>query len=279
MGFRAQHEKLPYTCCRFSQDNVFIVGINKRVRRRLTIFFFLLFLALAGLVAWWLTRGREGMQFVRYEEFGIDMPVNYSVHGIDVSKFQGNVNWMAVRQMQVDDIRLSFAFIKATEGITRQDATFKRNWERAKDAGVIRGAYHFFYSTRDPIKQAINFKNVVQLETGDLPPVLDIEVHNNQPPAVIRSTARIWLEEMEKAYGVKPIIYTNINFYEKYLGAEFDEYPLWVAHYYQKDKPRSARNWVFWQHSDIGRVNGIRTTVDFNVFRGDSTDLIKLCIP
>lgn len=251
---------------------------SKRIRRRPFIYIFV-FISLAGAAVWWLLRTKEPMTFVRYEEFGIDMPVNYSIHGIDISKFQGNVNWMAVRQMQVDEIRISFAFIKATEGISRQDGTFQRNWEKAKEAGVVRGAYHFFYSTRDPIKQAINFRNVVQLESGDLPPVLDIEVHNNQPAAVIRSTARIWLEDMEKAYGVKPIIYTNIHFYEKYLGKEFDDYPLWVAHYYQKDKPRSARNWVFWQHSDIGHVNGIRTTVDFNVFKGDSTELLKLCIP
>jgi lysozyme len=227
---------------------------------------------------WWLTRQRE-TEFVRYEEFGIDMPVNYEIHGIDISKFQKEINWMAVKQMEVDNIRITFAFIKATEGITRKDATFKRNWDKARQAGIIRGAYHFFYATRDPLKQAINFRNVVQLESGDLPPVLDIEVHNNQPPAVIRSTAKIWLEEMEKVYGVKPIIYTNVNFYEKYLGKEFDSYPLWVAHYYQKERPRINRRWVFWQHSDIGRVNGIRSSVDFNVFRGDSAALIKMCLP
>lgn len=232
-----------------------------------------------AVIAWLWLRDREPLAFVRYEEFGIDMPVDYEMHGIDISKFQGKVNWMAVRQMQVDDIRISFAFIKATEGITRQDAAFARNWEKAGEAGIIRGAYHFFYSTRDPLKQAANFRNVVSLRSGDLPPVLDIEVHNNQPAAVIRSTARIWLEEMEKVYGVKPIIYTNIHFYETYLGKEFDEYPLWVAHYYQKDRPRSPRKWLFWQHSDIGRVNGIRTTVDFNVFRGDSAALRELCIP
>jgi lysozyme len=253
--------------------------VAKKRRRTYIYLFFLMILSGAAIFAWWLLREQRQLEFVRYEEFGIDMPVNYSIHGIDISKFQGKINWMAVRQMQVENIRISFAFIKATEGISRQDATFARNWEKAGESGIIRGAYHFFYSTRDPLKQVINFKNVVDLKSGDLPPVLDIEVHNNQPPAVIRSTARIWLEEMEKAYGVKPIIYTNIHFYETYLGKEFDEYPLWVAHYYQKDKPRSKRNWVFWQHSDIGRVNGIRTTVDFNVFRGDSADLAKLRIP
>ncbi|CAL1521058.1 Lysozyme M1 [Chitinophaga sp. MM2321] len=227
---------------------------------------------------WWRERDKR-IEFVRYEEFGIDMPVNYDIHGIDVSKFQKEINWHAVKQMQVENIRISFAFIKATEGITRQDAAFKQNWDRAGKAGLVRGAYHFFYATRDPIKQAINFQNVVALQSGDLPPVLDIETSNNQPAAVIRSTAKIWLEEMEKVYKVKPIIYTNIHFYETYLGSEFDDYPLWIAHYYQKERPASKRAWLFWQHSDIGRVNGIKTSVDFNVFKGDSSDLVKLCIP
>jgi len=235
--------------------------------------------AVIAVAAWWWWQRQEALNFVRYEEFGIDMPVNYAIHGIDVSKFQKEINWDAVQQMQVDKIRISFAFIKATEGITRQDAAFKRNWQKAGEAGLIRGAYHFFYATRDPLKQAVNFKNVVQLTSGDLPPVLDIETHNNQPPAVIRSTAKIWLEELENAYGIKPIIYTNLKFYNTYLGDEFNDYPLWIAHYYQKERPRVDREWVFWQHSDIGRVNGIKTIVDFNVFRGDSAALMKMCLP
>jgi lysozyme len=239
----------------------------------------ILIAAVTGLAWLWWQQRQEALNFVRYEEFGIDMPVNYAIHGIDVSKFQRDINWEAVRQMQVAKIRISFAFIKATEGITRQDAVFKRNWQKAGQAGLIRGAYHFFYATRDPIQQAINFRNVVRLESGDLPPVLDIEMHNNQPPAVIRSTAKIWLEEMEKAYGIKPIIYTNLKFYNTYLGDEFDDYPLWIAHYYQKERPRVNREWLFWQHSDIGRVNGIKTIVDFNVFKGDSAALMKLCLP
>lgn len=245
---------------------------------RLPLAILLLLCLVVGAALWWL-ESEEAINFVRYEEFGIDMPVNYPIHGIDVSKFQKNINWDAVEQMQVDKIHISFAFIKATEGITRQDASFPQNWQRAKKAGIIRGAYHFFYSTRDPLKQAINFHNVVQLESGDLPPVLDIETSNNQSPAIIRTTARIWLEEMEKAYGVKPIIYTNVHFYETYLGHEFDKYPLWVAHYYQKERPATSRSWLFWQHSDIGHVNGIGTTVDFNVFKGDSLALRNLCIP
>lgn len=249
----------------------------KSVWIRLIALGFVLCLALTAYFIWTNISNRD--KFVRYQEFGIDIPVNYKIHGIDVSKFQKEINWQAVKQMRVQKIRISFAFIKATEGITRQDPSFKDNWEKAGKAGIIRGAYHFFYATRNPIKQAINFNNVVTLQPGDLPPVLDIETTNNLPASVIRSTAKIWLEEMERVYKVKPIIYTNIHFYETYLGDEFDGYPLWIAHYYQKERPRSVRNWKFWQHSDIGRVNGIRTTVDFNVFKGDSTDLAKLCLP
>ncbi|SFE68903.1 lysozyme [Chitinophaga sp. CF118] len=260
------------------RNNKKVAKVRIRKASRLPFILVLLMCVAVGAWYWWQQR-EDALNFVRYEEFGIDMPVNYSIHGIDVSKFQKNINWSAVEQMQVDNIHVSFAFIKATEGITRQDAAFRQNWQKAKKAGIIRGAYHFFYSTRDPLKQVINFQNVVQLEPGDLPPVLDIEVHNNQPAAVIRSTARIWLEEMEKAYGVKPIIYTNMHFYDTYLGDEFDSYPLWVAHYYQQERPSTNRKWIFWQHNDMGRVNGISTTVDFNVFSGDSLALRKLCIP
>lgn len=249
----------------------------KRVLIGLQLLSLIFGIALISYLIWKKTADKD--KFVRYQEFGIDIPVNYKIHGIDVSRFQKDINWQAVKQMRVKKIRVAFAFIKATEGITRQDANFKENWEKAGKAGIVRGAYHFFYATRDPIKQAINFNNVVSLQSGDLPPVLDIETTNNLPASVIRSTAKIWLEEMEKAYKVKPIIYTNIHFYETYLGDEFDKYPLWIAHYYQQERPRSERSWLFWQHSDMGRVNGIRTTVDFNVFKGDSTDLAKLCLP
>ena len=78
---------------------------------------------------------------------------------------------------------------------------------------------------------------------------------------------------------MKPIIYTNAHFYERNLAGRFDEYPLWVAHYLVKDKPRINRKWHFWQHSETGRVNGINARVDFNVFNGDSTDFRELLLP
>ena len=159
------------------------------------------------------------------------------------------------------------------------DPLFKRNWKKAKEAGIVRGAYHFFQPRKDGKAQADHFFRHVKLESGDLPPVLDIEKGWNIPAAKIQSEVQEWLDAMEQAYGVKPIIYTYVTFYEKYLKGKFDDYPLWIAHYYQPNSPRITREWNFWQHSEEGRVNGILSKVDFNVFSGDSAAFRALLVP
>ena len=127
--------------------------------------------------------------------------------------------------------------------------------------------------------QAKNFMKKVELETGDLPPVLDVEKTNGASAEIIRREVKEFLDVMEMNYRVKPIIYTNIDFYNRYLKDYFDGYPLWVAHYLQPHKPRIKRQWTFWQHSEAGRVNGIFARVDFNVFNGDSTEFRSLLVP
>jgi lysozyme len=87
-----------------------------------------------------------------------------------------------------------------------------------------------------------------------------------------------WLLKVEAYYLVKPIIYTNISFYNNYLRGTFDQYPLWIAHYLQPDKPRIDIQWAFWQHSERGYVNGIKNMVDFNVYSGDSAEFKNLLI-
>jgi lysozyme len=211
-------------------------------------------------------------KFTRYPEFGISIPGGYSIHGIDVSKYQSLIAWDEVQAMKVKKIQLGFAFIKATEGIGNTDPQFSRNWKKSKEAGVFRGAYHFFIASKDGRMQAENFIDKVELETNDLPPVLDVEQLNGVSSDQLKKEVKKWLEIAENHYGVKPIIYTNVDFYNRHLGSEFDAYPLWVAHYYQMAQPRINRGWVFWQHSDVGRVNGIVSKVDFNVFNGDSLE-------
>jgi lysozyme len=188
------------------------------------------------------------------------------------------INWEEVKKMKVRDVSLQFAVIKATEGLTRVDWQFRRNWRKAKDAGIPRGAYHFFLATKSGADQAKNFISTVSLSRGDLPPVLDVEETYGVKTADVQKRVKDFLRTVEKHYGVKPIIYTNVDFYNRHLGAEFDEYPLWVAHYIRKDRPRIDRKWIFWQHSEKGRVNGITSAVDFNVFNGDSAAFSELLL-
>jgi lysozyme len=217
-------------------------------------------------------------KFTHYPEFGINIPEGYSIHGIDVSRYQSVIAWEEVKEMKVKNIQPGFAFIKATEGIGNTDPQFGRNWKRSKDAGITRGAYHFFIASKDGKMQAENFIRRVELQAGDFPPVLDIEQLNGTSTAELKKEARRWLETIEEYYHLTPVIYTNVDFYNRHLGTEFDKYPLWVAHYYQPEQPRIGRDWLFWQHSDKGRVNGIIEPVDFNVFNGDSLAFKNLLV-
>lgn len=221
---------------------------------------------------------RFELEVKRYPEFGIDMPIEYAIHGIDVSRYQKQIEWKEVKAMNIRGIKIGFAFIKATEGEQDRDVQFKRNWRMASQANVPRGAYHFFIPSKDPEKQAQNFIKTVRLKPGDLPPVLDVETTNNLTADQLSARCKIWLDIVEAHYKVRPIIYTNADFYGKFLGKKFDDYPLWVAHYYEKRKPRIKRDWAIWQHNDAGRVNGIDAHVDFNVFNGDSTAFRELLI-
>lgn len=219
------------------------------------------------------------VKFRRYPEFGISIPESYSIHGIDVSRFQYTIAWDEVKLMQVKDVKLGFSFIKATEGIGNLDPQYKRNWKKARDNGIVRGAYHFYIGSKDGRMQAENFIRHVDLDPGDLPPVLDAEQLNGTNAIEYRKGIKAWLDIVENYYHVRPIIYTNVDFYNRVLGSEFDQYPLWVAHYYQAHQPRIRRGWVFWQHSDEGRVNGIVSKVDFNVFSGDSLEFRSILVP
>lgn len=243
---------------------------RRRIRRATWSAVIIMIVVLGVFLLIEMIRTKKKVTFARYPEFGILIPENYSIHGIDVSKYQDMIVWEEVKAMRVKNVQIGFSFIKATEGIGNTDPRFKRNWKRSGDNKMIRGAYHFFIGSKDGKMQAENFIDKVELEPGDLPPVLDIEQLNGAASAEVKKEAKEWLDVVENYYKVKPIIYTNVDFYTRHLGSEFDAYPLWIAHYYQQQQPKINRDWIFWQHSDEGRVNGINSPVDFNVFNGDS---------
>ena len=255
--------------------------MSTRQRKRFIRWIISVIVAAGVVVAAWLSYKwlkYEKAKFTRYPEFGIEIPIEYGIHGIDVSKYQDIIAWEEVRKMKVAHIQLGFAFIKATEGVGNTDPHFRRNWKKAKSNDIVRGAYHFFIATKDGKTQAEHFIKKVELETGDLPPVLDVEQRYGASKSQLQREVKEWLETIENYYHVRPIIYTNVDFYNQNLGSAFDEYPLWAAHYYQQQQPRIGRDWIFWQHSDQGNVNGITSKVDFNVFNGDSVEFRNLQI-
>ncbi len=220
--------------------------------------------------------------YKEYKRFGIRIPHGYRVHGIDVSRYQQRVDWRRVKAMEVGNIRIMFAFIKATEGSWLKDPQFERNWENAREAGIIRGAYHYFLPHISPKDQAAKFIKTVRLRSGDLPPVVDVEETRGMSKAQIQKYTKEFLNLLEKQYNVRPILYTNRDFYKRYFAnhEDFKGYRFWIAHFHVTsfDMP-GDENWHFWQHSDRGNVSGINERVDFNVFNGDSAALRKLCIP
>jgi len=250
---------------------------KKRVLRFTVVSTILIILAIAGWMFFqWLTYRKA--KFTRYPEFGIAIPEAYEIHGIDVSRYQQTIAWEEVKAMRVKDIQLGFCFIKATEGIGNTDPQFRRNWRKSREHGIVRGAYHFFIGSKDGKLQAENFIDRVDLQPGDLPPVLDVEQLNGANAVQLKKEVKEWFDVVEAYYKVKPILYTNIDFYKRNLGSEFDDYPLWVAHYYEHKQPRIQRGWIFWQHNDQGNVNGIISRVDFNVFSGDSLEFRSLLV-
>lgn len=212
------------------------------------------------------------------KETNVYFPAGYKVYGIDLSHYQGEVDWELMKKgLEHDSVKLSFVFVKATEGKDHLDASFQSHIRQARKHGYIVGAYHYFSLQSDPEEQADWYANNVNLYAGELPPVLDVEEQRG-PEKAFRAAVLKWLKRIEKHYGVKPIIYTSYKFKERYLHTPaFDTYPFWIAHYYVRELSYKGK-WHFWQHTDRGVVPGIHEDVDLNVFNGSLDDLKKLTI-
>lgn len=209
--------------------------------------------------------------------YGVCMPHGYKVHGIDISHYQGDINWKMLEQTRQGQFPVQFIFMKATEGGDYSDKRFVANFDSAKAHGFIRGAYHFYNPKTDVNKQADFFINSVKLEPGDLPPVLDIE-KKGKDMKKLQADLKLWLRKVEEHYGVKPIIYASYKFKTKYLNdSVFNSYPYWIAHYYV-DSVYYKGDWKFWQHTDVGTLPGIKEQVDLNVFNGGLEGLDALRI-
>lgn len=207
-----------------------------------------------------------------------------TVPGIDVSYWQSNVNWTKVRR---DGQR--FAFIKATEGDAYTDPTFGNNWAGAKSVGILRAAYCFFHPAKDASAQVTRFLNTLRAQDdfGELPPIIDLEVTDNVGRNKIISGTKSWLDQVERAVGRKPMIYSGVFFLESnfsegngYPPAWTADYPFWLGWYPNRYRPgmdplmpKGWTKWNFWQYSDKGNIDGINNKVNLNLFNGSEADL------
>lgn len=214
---------------------------------------------------------------VREASPGLDL---HEVHGIDVAKYQGDIDWHAVKAGGI-----GFAFIKATEGTDRVDEKFHANWAGAKAAGVARGGYHFSYWCTPMSQQFENFRRTVPVDADAMPPVLDLEWNHQSPTCPKKipkeqalAEIRTWVQLAERHYGKKPILYVEIPFFRDVLsGGEFSDYPLWLRSVAAPPQVRyPGHRWAFWQYTAKGRVPGIKPVVDKNVFAGSREEWRRL---
>ena len=204
--------------------------------------------------------------------FFVPAQAQVKTRGIDVSKFQGKINWTKVAK----DKTVKFVYIKATEGTSIQDPYYKTNVAKARKAGLLVGSYHLYSSKTTAYQQFANFKKMVKKSEQDLIPVLDIEGHHVGRLNMARVDKL--LELMEKEYGVKPMIYTSERLYREHLsGKKYRKYHIFIAKY--SGGSPSVRH-TLWQYTETGRVKGVTGDVDISKFnRSHALSDIKMPKP
>ena len=213
--------------------------------------------------------------------------------GLDVSYYEPKIDWGRVLAQGY-----TFMFTKATQGTGYVDSRFSQHWPGARNAGVLRGAYHYLAVGMDPLKQADLFLSTLGNDIGELPPVLDLEGKYNETATSkqILGACEVWLGRVQKVTGKTPMIYSAYFFLRDRVCRPTVggpppwsmNYPLWIAQYLNHPateadtplQPKGWQDWKFWQHSEKGMVAGITgddnfpTAVDLNYFRGSQADLL-----
>jgi len=200
---------------------------------------------------------------------------NFSVKGIDVSAYQGEINWS-----QMEEHAINFAFIKATEGSSFVDEKFSYNWQEAMKTNLRVGAYHFFSYDSSGKTQAENFINTVPKENASLPPVIDVEFYGNKeknPPehSQVKRELQTMIDLLEKHYGQPIILYTTQKAYDLYIVNSFKDNDIWIRNVFTEPSLRDNRHWTFWQYTDkekLAGYNGEEKFIDMNVFHGSRAE-------
>ncbi len=187
------------------------------------------------------------------------------IHGIDLSHYQGNVFWEAVGQT-----KMAFVYLKATEGGNHIDAKYKQNIDLAHQYGIKVGSYHFYRPKVDQQTQLENFMTQCRPEDQDLIPMIDIESTGGLSTTDFRDSLFVFLRLVEKAYKQKPLLYTGANFYDRYLLGLLGDYKVMIAQYTQREPTlKDDLDFVLWQYTGKGHLDGINGYVDKSRFMGD----------
>lgn len=196
--------------------------------------------------------------------------------GVDVSHYQGRIDMAALKEAGIE-----FVYIKATEGSGTVDERYKENSSNARASGLLTGAYHFFSFDSDAETQAAHFISTVGGQSGNLVPMVDVEYYGNKrknPPEVQETADSLQqcMDILEKEYNRKPVIYTTLSFYGKYIKGRFEEYPLWIRSVYYPAQFCVGDSWTFWQYDDkmvLDAYEGDEKYIDMNVFHGSREEM------
>lgn len=190
-------------------------------------------------------------------------PEKYPIRGIDISRHNGEIDFNKVAESGME-----FVFIKASEGKDYRDPQFSKNYDKAKEAGLKTGAYHFFRFDAEGADQAENFLKAVSDRPLELGHVIDIEKAGNPEgydPEDIKRKLSAMVEYMNLE-GHRVMIYTNLEGYYDYIEDILPGTALWICSF--REHPIYAE-WTFWQFDHHGKIDGIKEEVDINVFCGN----------
>ncbi len=206
----------------------------------------------------------------------------YPIQGIDVSHHQGDIDWKALAAQP----NVRFAIMKATEGGDHRDTRFAENWRAAREAGIVRGAYHFFTFCRPGREQARNVLATVPVEQGMLPLAIDLEFTGSCGKVPTREELSTEIDaffaELNGAYPGAPIFYLDRAFHDKYLKGYEDRFPahrLWIRSIGAEPDPGDCGSWSIWQFADTGKLEGVDGAVDLNAMCPTASDLSSLFPP
>ena len=198
------------------------------------------------------------------------------IYGIDVSHHQGKIEWGKVKKWK--NKKLDFVYIKATEGATYIDKTYKTNIKEAKENDFLVGSYHYFRTTSSIENQFQNFIKTIDKSKQDLIPLIDVEEKTNWTNKEFHKNFKAFLNMVENYFGQKPMIYTVNSFYNLNLSGKYKEYHFLIGRYGENEpNMRDKTSWTIWQFSETGKVEGIPMDVDIDVIN-DKYNLQDLLI-